>query len=613
MLRLMRRLRECLPLFAAATVVTALAQIALVAVTITSVWITTRFLTNSDALTSGIIALLFGFVASHGVATLLEVWWSHEVAYRILHTFRRHIYAAIRRIAPLGLQGRRTGDVASAAMDDAEKLEWFYAHTASTAICAVVNPSIFIAGLCYLIGPLGLIMFLPAITMVALPLLLLPIQQRQGYALREALVELRIAVLNAVQGQRELISLGMVVQQQDIIDQLTRDVQRIINKQSMRKAWETAYTAISTSICTVALLIVLTGWVLDGKLSSSVLPIAVVLAGMSMNPTISLVGMLGRIGEIGACAKRINQILDAEDPIPHEPQDCARDELGKRVRDELGRDELGKRVRDERSGREQGEREQREREQGERERGVLVADTVSFSYGEQPVLHELSLKVEPSRSVAIVGASGAGKTTFANLVMRFLDPNAGSLSFDGKDLRQYVPDEYRQHLALIPQDCHIFAGTIRTNLALAKPEATDSQMWEALESAQISTLVQSLGGLDAAIGDRGTTLSGGERQRIGIARAILREPQLLLLDEPLANIDPFLEANIAARLRETRSNRSTIVIAHRLASIKIADHIVVIDQGKIIAQGTHRELVENAHYRTLLGDQLLSEQIVGES
>lgn len=564
-LRLMRPLSECLPLFTVTTIVAALAQITLVGVTATSVWISSRFFTDMDAPLLGLMALLIGLVVGHGIATLLEVWWSHEVAYRILHTFRAHIYKAIKRIAPLGLHGRRTGDVASAAMDDAEKLEWFYAHTASTMICAIISPAVFIAALCWLIGPVGLIMVIPIITMIGLSALLLPVQQKQGSALRGALADLRIAALDAIQGQRELRSLGMVARQHAIIDGLTRRVQSIINRQSMRKAGEGAYAAFSTSAGSMILLIILTGRVLDGQLNGTLLPVAVVLAGMSTMPTLTLIGMLGRIGEIGACAGRINDILDAKDPIPTTP---------------IHVDTLP----------------------GEAE--ALIASNVSFSYGEQKVLKDVSIDVRPTRSIAIVGASGAGKTTVANLAMRFLDPDAGSVRFNGTDLRGYEPDEYRKRLALIPQDCHIFAGSIRNNLTLAHPNATDEDMWQALRAAQIAKLVESLGGLDASVGDRGATLSGGERQRIGIARAILRNPELLILDEPLANIDPFLESQIAANVKELRNQASTVVIAHRLASIRIADHIVVLDNGTITAQGTHTELLANATYRKLLGDQV---------
>lgn len=564
---LLKRLRECLPLFLASTIVTALAQISVVGVAIGSVWASTQFILNQSASSTPVLILVFTLVAVHAVSTLFEVWWSHEVAYRILHTFRVHIYSAIERIAPLGLQGKRTGDIASAAMNDAEQLEWFYAHTASTAICAVFSPTIFIAFLVALIGPLGLIMVIPVAAMIIFPFFLMPLQRRQGKELRAQLVQLRIAVLDSIQGQRELRSLGMVPKQNQLILDLTRRIQTIKNAQAMRKAGESAFAMIATTVGSTILLVVLTGWVLVGSLNPALLPVAVVLAGLTPTPANTLVGMLGRVGEIGACAHRINTILNAEDPIPATAE--------------------------------------QEYDSYPHEENHLVIDKAVFAYQENNlVIDGVSCTATPARSIAIVGKSGAGKTTLANLAMRYLDPQAGMLRFDGKNLRAYAPNEYREHLALVPQDCHIFAGTVRDNLMLANPQATDADIWQALGEADIAELIRELGGLEAKIGDRGTTLSGGERQRIGIARAFLRNPDMLILDEPLANIDPFLEISIAKNIRRAREERTTVVIAHRLASILIADYIIMLDDGKIVAQGTQQELRNNPAYRRLLGQQI---------
>ena len=563
-LALMKRLRECVPLFVAATIVTALAQISVVGVAVSSVWISTQFILNRTNNLVLLFVMMFTLVAVHAVSTLFEVWWSHEVAYRILHTLRVHIYNAIERIAPLGLQGKRTGDVASAAMNDAEQLEWFYAHTASTAICAILTPTLFTGVLVNLIGPIGLIMLIPTAAMIAFPFALMSIQRRQGKKLRYQLAQLRIAVLDSIQGQRELRSLGMVDKQNKQILDLTRKVQ---NLQTIRKAWESAFSTIATTVGSTVLLVVLTGWVLTGHLDSALLPVAVVLAGLVPTPATTLVGMLGRVGEIGACAHRINTILNAKDPIPSIPET--------------------------------------NHAEYEAETNHLVSDNTVFSYqAGKPVINQVSLTATPKRSIAIVGKSGAGKTTLANLAMRYLDPQEGELRFDGKNLRSYQPNQYRERLALVPQDCHIFAGTVRDNLVLANPQASDDDIWAALAEADISELITSLGGLDAKVGDRGTTLSGGERQRIGIARAFLRYPDMLILDEPLANIDPFLEASIAKNIRHARAERTTIVIAHRLASIRIADHIVVLDGGRVVAEGTHQELKDQPIYRTLLGQQI---------
>lgn len=564
---LMKRLRECVPLFVASTIVTALAQISVVGVSVTSVWVSTQFILDPAHNLTPLAILLFALVAVYAVSTLFEVWWSHEVAYRILHTLRVHIYGAIERIAPLGLHGKRTGDVASAAMNDAEQLEWFYAHTASTAICAVFSPVVFTGVLVSFVGPLGLIMLVPTIAMIIFPLILMPLQRMQGAQIRSQLAELRVAVLDSIQGQRELRSLGMVEKQNQLILVLTRQVQATKNAQTMRQAWESTFAMIVTTIGSTILLVILTGRVLDGSLDVAILPLAVVLSGLVSTPAITLVGMLGRVGEIGACAHRINTILQVKDPIPAipEPQHTTYDG----------------------------------------EANYFVVDNAVFAYRpDLPVINQVSLTANPQRSVAIVGKSGAGKTTLANLAMRYLDPRSGQLRFDGKNLRGYEPDRYRDRLALVPQDCHIFAGTVRDNLTLANPDASDEDMWRALADADISELVTSLGGLDARVGDRGTTLSGGERQRVGIARAFLRNPDMLILDEPLANIDPFLEASIAQNMRHARADRTTVVIAHRLASIRIAEHIIVLEDGRIIAAGSHEQLKNNPTYVSLLGSQI---------
>ena len=564
---LMKRLRECVPLFVASTIVTALAQISVVGVSVTSVWVSTQFILDPAHNLTPLATLLFALVAVYAVSTLFEVWWSHEVAYRILHTLRVHIYGAIERIAPLGLHGKRTGDVASAAMNDAEQLEWFYAHTASTAICAVFSPVVFTGVLVSFVGPLGLIMLVPTIAMIIFPLILMPLQRMQGAQIRSQLAELRVAVLDSIQGQRELRSLGMVEKQNQLILVLTRQVQATKNAQTMRQAWESTFAMIVTTIGSTILLVILTGRVLDGSLDVAILPLAVVLSGLVSTPAITLVGMLGRVGEIGACAHRINTIPQVKDPIPAipEPQHTTYDG----------------------------------------EANYFVVDNAVFAYRpDLPVINQVSLTANPQRSVAIVGKSGAGKTTLANLAMRYLDPRSGQLRFDGKNLRGYEPDRYRDRLALVPQDCHIFAGTVRDNLTLANPDASDEDMWRALADADISELVTSLGGLDTRVGDRGTTLSGGERQRVGIARAFLRNPDMLILDEPLANIDPFLEASIAQNMRHARADRTTVVIAHRLASIRIAEHIIVLEDGRIVAAGSHEQLKNNPTYASLLGSQI---------
>ncbi|MCO8183058.1 MAG: ABC transporter ATP-binding protein/permease [Tropheryma whipplei] len=560
------KLRKCLGLFTLATLVLIIWNLAETGIAVVSLFISSAFFSDTQAELQGLFILLFSLVVVYPVFNLLDIWLAHDVANRILHILRVSTYSAINRIAPLGLQNKRTADIASAALSDTSELEWFYTQILPSAIFTIVNSIIFTTILTWLIGPIGLFMIIPMILTIIFPFVLVPIQRRQGVASRETLVDLRAAVLNAVQGQRELRSLGMVKKQHEVVIAATERVQKIKNAHNLRKALELAFSSLVTAAGSIILLIILTDRVLNGQLDGRILPVAILLAGLSVIPSYILADAMGRMGDFGACAMRINKILKAKDPIPTEPR--------------------------------------RGLEKHHNEDNTLVADDIGFSYDSQPVLSGVNLTVSPSRSVAIVGHSGAGKSTLANLAMRFLDPDDGEMRFDGLNLHGYNPDVYRQRLSLVSQDCHIFAGTIRQNLELAKDGVSDDAIWEALKLADIATLVESLGGLDAPVGDRGTTLSGGERQRIGIARAFLRNPDMLILDEPLANIDPLLEANIAANVRRLRGGRTTIVIAHRLASIRIADHIIVLDNGGVVAQGTHKKLLNNMHYLELLGNQI---------
>ena len=189
--------------------------------------------------------------------------------------------------------------------------------------------------------------------------------------------------------------------------------------------------------------------------------------------------------------------------------------------------------------------------------------------------------------------------------MRFMDPDEGCMRFSGEDLRALDPDEHRRDVALVPQDGNVFTGTFRSNLRLAAWEADEESMWSCLRAAGLDGLVEDLGGLDAPVGDRGTGLSGGERQRLVLARAFLRQPRLLILDEPSANLDPELEREITSSATRLRKGRTTLVITHRMASMASADAVHVLDNGRVEAFGSHEDLVRaSGLYRRILAEQL---------
>jgi len=201
-----------------------------------------------------------------------------------------------------------------------------------------------------------------------------------------------------------------------------------------------------------------------------------------------------------------------------------------------------------------------------------------------------------------VGASGAGKSTLFSALLRFVDPAGGRILWDGQDVRGYSRGSVRARIAWVPQDPVLFAGSVRDAVRVGKPDATEAEVWSALERAHGAEFVRALPrGLDTAVGERGAQLSGGQRQRLAIARAFVREPSLLLLDEPTSSLDAASEALVQAGLAELKAGRTTLVIAHRLSTVRNADLIVVLEAGRIIEQGTHEQLVTHGTvYRRLL-------------
>ena len=228
-------------------------------------------------------------------------------------------------------------------------------------------------------------------------------------------------------------------------------------------------------------------------------------------------------------------------------------------------------------------------------RGDVAFEEVSFTYParpEMPAIDRVSFTVKAGEKVAIVGPSGAGKSTLFHLLLRFYDPCSGSISFDGVPVRQAEPQAVRSHIALVPQESAVFAASARENIRFGRPEASDAEVERAADMAHASEFIRRLpGGFATALGERGVMLSGGQRQRIAIARAILRDAPLLLLDEATSSLDAESETLVQTALEELMRHRTTLVIAHRLATVLSCDRILVLDQGRIVEQGTHASLV----------------------
>ncbi len=246
------------------------------------------------------------------------------------------------------------------------------------------------------------------------------------------------------------------------------------------------------------------------------------------------------------------------------------------------------------------------------QRGSLRLSGVEFSYpgADVPVLRDLSFEAAPGQTVAVIGSTGAGKSTLVNLVPRLFDVTAGSVSVGGVDVRSLAPDRLWSVIGLVPQKAYLFSGTVRSNLLHGKPEATDEELWEALEIAQADDFVRAMPeGLDAPIVQGGTNVSGGQRQRLAIARAVVRRPEIYLFDDSFSALDLATDARLRAALRPVTRDATVVLVAQRVSTIRDADLILVLEDGVVVGRGTHLELLADCPtYQEIVASQLSAEE-----
>jgi ATP-binding cassette subfamily C protein CydC len=501
-----------------------------------------------------LIWVILGLSLPAALLAGLHNLWTHQMSYRMLAEYRLTTLRKVRGLAPGLFHRSRSGDVASSAMGDMEVLELFTSHIVPPALVAVVVPGAALIGL-GLMHPLLPLVVLPVLIAVAtVPGWLLAQANEDAERIRSGVGQLSADVVDALQGVREIAALGAEAEMLRRLDERQEQLARANARHGRRAGWEQAAT--DGLLAAGVLLTVLTagGLVAAGRLEAALFPAAVVIAAASFGPVVAVSRLAQELANIAAAFERITQLLvrepDVTDPAHPVPVPAGT--------------------------------------------GAIRFEDVTFTYPDaaSPALRRVSFEIQPGSRVAIVGHSGAGKSTCAALLQRHFDPDHGRITVDGVDLCDLPSAAVRDLLAVVPQDTHLFRRSVYDNVRLAKPDASDSDVERALIAAHADDFVHALpAGGDTKLGELGTGLSGGQRQRIAIARALFADRPLALQDEAVSSLDTETERAINEALAITSQGRTTLLIAHRPSTIRTADLVVVLERGEVSAVGTYDELL----------------------
>ena len=496
-----------------------------------------------------IITVMIVIAVLRGILHYMEQYCNHFIAFKLLAIIRHKVFAALRKLCPAKLEGRDKGNLISIITTDIELLEVFYAHTISPIAIATLTSIImviFIGRYHWLAGLLALAAYL--IVGVAIPMWNGKRGSQKGMEFRTNFGELNSFVLDSLRGLDETIQYGQGEKRKEQMSERSRNLAGMQEDLSKMEGSQRSFTNMVILLASFGML-ALTIWLYaKGEMGfEGILTCTIAMMG-SFGPVVALSSLSNNLNQTLASGERVLSLLEETPLVEEIPGDV------------------------ETSGAES------------KEHGFTgaEAENVTFAYGEEVILDNYSLKLQPGKITGIHGASGSGKSTLLKLLMRFWDVQDGSVSVDGTDVRKIPTKHLRGMESYVTQETHLFHDSIANNIAIAKPGASREEIMEAAKKASIHDFIMTLPkGYDTEVGELGDTLSGGEKQRIGIARAFLHECPLILLDEPTSNLDSLNEGIILKSLKESAEKKTVVLVSHRVSTMNVADVVYEMENGRI--------------------------------
>lgn len=499
-------------------------------------------------------------LAAHAVRELLYYFRTRVNAVfeqRMIFDLRGQLHRKIAHMPVAWFDRQSTGDVLARMADDVPATQRVILEGIEQGVTSVLQVLIVAAVMFYTNAPLTWVILAPIPLLAAGGWIYARLLAPRAKEAKEAGAVLNSFLYDTIAGIRQIKSYTSEEAQQERFNEGSSHLQHIHKHMMAAAALYAPLMSFVGQMGLVLLLAVGSWWCVQGRMTIGELTQFILLVGFLYEPITRLHGVNQNMVNGLAAARRVFEVLD-----------------------EPGQEDIETGVK------------------LSQVEGRIVFENVGFGYQPgRPVVEAIDLRVEPRQTVAIVGATGSGKSTLFQLLTRFYETGSGQITLDGQDIRSLSKASLRDHIGYVTQDAFLFASTVRQNLLLGRPEATDEELWQALKLACADDFVRRMeSGLDSEVGERGVRLSGGERQRLSMARAFLKNAPILLLDEATSAVDNKSEQLIQEALRSLRQNRTSLVIAHRLSTIVEAARIYVMRLGQVVAHGTHEELLRTSPY-----------------